>query len=72
MYKTIHEVPRGLRFVNGAPLTLAQVNTLVSQAENGAKKDGSDFAARLGVAKQQFREQHDMVSGHWVSKGGET
>lgn len=68
-YKTIHEVPRGLRFVNGAPLTLAQINAMVESANKSAKADGSDFAQQLGVAKQAFRDQHKMVEGHWVAGG---
>ena len=69
-YKTIHEVPRGLRHVNGAPLTLAQINALVGEAQQQAAPDGSDFAARIGVAKQTFRDQHEMTNGHWTKKGG--
>lgn len=71
MYKTIHEVPRGLRFVNGAPLTLAQINELVADAAHNAKEDGSDFAANMGQARQRFRDAHDMRNGHWTKKGGD-
>lgn len=70
-YKTIHEVPRGLRYVNGAPLTLAQINAIVGNATNVAKQDGSDFAAQLGMAKQKFRDAHEMRDGHWTKTGGE-
>ena len=70
-YKTIHEVPRGLRSLNGAPLTLQQINKVLSEAELAAKKDGSDFAFHLGKAKQAFRDVHHLTPrGQWADGPG--
>jgi hypothetical protein len=71
MYKSIHEVPRGLRTVNGAQLTLAQINKLLEEVHSAAKGDGSDFAKLMGAARQKFRDSHVMAKGLWVVKGGE-
>ena len=68
-YESIHDVPRGFLRINGAPLTLDQINALITEVEEASQEDGSDFAKNLGLAKQRFRDSHDMVEGHWVAGG---
>lgn len=68
-FKTIYEVPRGLRSINGVKLTLDQINSMVAEVQAASKTDGSDFAHHMGKAKQKFKDTHHIVEGHWVVGG---
>jgi len=62
MYKSIHEVPKAWRSLDGWPLSLDQINEIVGQA-NESK---AVFAVALGEAKGRFKETHTVKDGLWV------
>ena len=67
-FRTIHEVPKGLRKINGSALGLDQVNKLIAEVLAEAKPDGSDFSACLGRAQQRFVDSHAAVNGQWADR----
>ena len=62
MYKSIHEVPKAWRRLDGWPLSLDQINTIVDQAN----ESDEGFSVALGNAKGAFKKTHNVVNGIWL------
>lgn len=64
-FATIHDVPQGLRYVGGYPLTLEQINEIVDAAQ-ASSTGPTDFAVCLGQAKGAFMQAHSVIDSVWV------
>ncbi len=65
-YQSIHQVPKRWRTIQGTPLSLAQIEAIVTAAEGGEQP----FAVAFGEAKRRFVQRHSVVDGQWVKTGG--
>ncbi len=55
-FADIYEAPESLRHISYTPITVKQLNTILLRAD----------VVGLGGAKQEFREQNEIVDGQWV------
>ncbi len=56
-----------LRKLNGAVLTLAQVNEILDKA-NKDSAGANDFSRSLGKSRLSFMERYDLSNGRWTLK----
>lgn len=63
-YQSINEVPRRWRSLKGAPLSLAQIEGILQQAEASDKP----FSVAITEAKEDFQGKHHVVAGFWIPK----
>jgi hypothetical protein len=61
-YKSDKEVPKRWRKIEGTPLSLGQVESLLTAAEASPEP----FAAALAAERRRFPENHHLASGQWV------
>ncbi len=67
-YTTITDVPHAWRKLEGAPLSLEQINRIYgTRAAELAEEKGLDNPD-YGTAKVEFRETHEIRDGLWVPK----
>lgn len=56
-----------LRKLNGAILSMAQVNEILDKA-NADSSGPQDFSRALGHSRLAFIEKHELSGGHWIPK----
>lgn len=61
-YLSIHAVPRRWRSISGTPLSLDQVEGILTAAEAAVES----FAVALGNARRDFVNNNHVVAGQWV------
>lgn len=64
-YQSIHQVPKRWRAIQGTPLSLDQIDSVLTEAESSKKP----FAVAFGEARRSFLKQHAAASGRWIKKG---
>lgn len=64
-YQSDKEVPRAHRRLEGATLSLVQIEEIVKEAEASAQP----FPIALFDAKEAFKQSHHIVAGFWIPKG---
>lgn len=67
-FKSLNYVPKMLRKLNGAVLTMAQIDEIIDKA-NADSAGANDFSRSLGLSRVAFIEKHELSAGHWVLKG---
>lgn len=68
IYTSINEVPKPWRTYKSARLSLDQINSIISDANDNLTESG---VADLGGARRRFSENHEIVEGFWVKKESE-
>ena len=63
-FVSIQEVPKYWRSIDGAKLSLEQIETILDAAEEAEE----GFAAALGIERRAFAASHVKVNGQWASK----
>jgi hypothetical protein len=63
-YGNIYDAPEAWRTLNGARLTLKQVNWITKRAQELGTKD----TINVGAARAEFRESHVVKDNQWVQK----
>ena len=63
-FVSLHEVPKLWRSIDGAKLSLPQVEDILDAAEEADEP----FAAALGIERRAFAASHTKVNGQWAAK----
>ncbi len=66
-FKNLNHVPKMLRKLYGAPLTMAQIDEIIDKA-NADSKGANDFARALGQSRVAFMEKYELSGRHWILK----
>lgn len=69
LYTEIYEAPAPWRMLNGAPLTVQQLNVIIAMAyELGTFGEGDPppFNPAYGKARAAFRTTHRLEHGLWI------
>ena len=64
-YSAISEVPRRWRSIKGGSLTLDQIETIVSTAEESELP----FGEAIAQARRDFEASHSLKNGFWIEGG---
>lgn len=66
-FKSLNYVPRFLRKLNGASLSMPQIDEILDKAN--ADADGpNDFARALGISRVAFKDKYEISNGIWALK----
>lgn len=68
-FDSINYVPPRLRKLRGVPLSLTQVNAILTTADDHMVK-GLNFPEALAKAREEFQVEHESESGAWIRRAG--
>ncbi len=67
VFTTIYEAPESWRHIGYVPITVTQLNAILSRAHDFGEGDVPNY----GKAKAEFRNNNKVENGQWVAKSKE-